>query len=140
MSGYGLGDRAIEVRSPTGAKDFSFSLCVPTGSGAHPAFCLVGTGGPFPGVKRGRGVTLTTHFHLVPPWCVAELLYFTLYILLQVALHKFALLEAKLVRNVIINNKLQFLVTSVIAYFDGVWNDVELNHLLLETSQVSGQK
>jgi hypothetical protein len=24
---------------------------------AHP----VGTGGPFPGVKRGRGVTLTTH-------------------------------------------------------------------------------
>jgi len=23
--------------------------------------CPMGTGGPFPGVKRGRGVTLTTH-------------------------------------------------------------------------------
>jgi hypothetical protein len=28
--------------------------------GAHPAACQVGTGGPFPGVKRGQGVTLTT--------------------------------------------------------------------------------
>jgi len=26
----------------------------------------MGTGGPFPGAKRGRGVTLTTHSHLVP--------------------------------------------------------------------------
>jgi len=26
----------------------------------------MGTGGPFPGIKRGRGVTLTTHLHLVP--------------------------------------------------------------------------
>jgi len=26
----------------------------------------VGTGGLFPGLKRGRGVTLTTHPHLVP--------------------------------------------------------------------------
>jgi hypothetical protein len=26
----------------------------------------MGTGGPFPGAKRGRGVTLTTHPHLVP--------------------------------------------------------------------------
>jgi len=26
----------------------------------------MGTGGPFPGVKRGRGVTLTSHPHLVP--------------------------------------------------------------------------
>jgi hypothetical protein len=27
-----------------------------------------GGGGPFPGVKLGRGVTLTTHPHLVPRW------------------------------------------------------------------------
>jgi hypothetical protein len=40
--------------------------CVQTGSGAHPASCTMGTGGPFPGAKRGRGVTLTTHPHVVP--------------------------------------------------------------------------
>jgi hypothetical protein len=39
-------------------------LSVQTGSGAHPASCTMGTGGPFPGVKRDRGVTLTTHPHL----------------------------------------------------------------------------
>jgi len=32
---------------------------------AHPAFCTVGTGS-FPGVKSGRGVTLTPHSLLVP--------------------------------------------------------------------------
>jgi hypothetical protein len=58
--------RAIGVRSPTGTKDFSSNLCVQTGSGAHPASCTMGTGGPFSGAKRGRGVTLTTHPHLVP--------------------------------------------------------------------------
>jgi hypothetical protein len=45
VSGYGLDDRAIEVRSQAGAKDFSCSLCVQTGSGAHPASCAMGTGG-----------------------------------------------------------------------------------------------
>jgi len=35
---------------------------------ARPVFGLMGTRGPFPGVKRGRGVTLTTHTHLVPMW------------------------------------------------------------------------
>jgi hypothetical protein len=44
-----------------GAKDFSSILCVQTDSGAHPASCTMGTGGPFPGENRGRGVTLTTH-------------------------------------------------------------------------------
>jgi hypothetical protein len=39
------------VRSPTEAEDFSSSLCVQTGSGAHPASCPKGTGGPFPGGK-----------------------------------------------------------------------------------------
>jgi hypothetical protein len=32
--------------------------------GAHPHSCPTGTGGPFPGVKHGRNVTLTTHSHL----------------------------------------------------------------------------
>jgi hypothetical protein len=49
VSGYGLDDRAIEVRSPAEAKGFASSLCVQTGSGAHPASCTVGTRGPFPG-------------------------------------------------------------------------------------------
>jgi hypothetical protein len=64
VSDYGLDDRAIEVQSPAG--DFSSSLCVQTSSGAHPASCTMGTGGPFPGVKRGQGVTTTTHPLLVP--------------------------------------------------------------------------
>jgi hypothetical protein len=54
------------VRSPTEAEDFSSSLCVQTGSGAHPAFCPMGTGSPFPGGKARPGVILTTHPHLVP--------------------------------------------------------------------------
>jgi hypothetical protein len=54
-SDYGLDDRAIGVRSPAGAKDFSSSLCVQTGSGAHPASCIIGTGGPFPGGKSAGG-------------------------------------------------------------------------------------
>jgi hypothetical protein len=41
VSDYGLDDREIE--------DFSSSLCVQTGSGAHPASCTMGTGGTFPG-------------------------------------------------------------------------------------------
>jgi hypothetical protein len=51
VSGYGLDDRAIEVRSPAGEEDFSSSLCVQTGSGAHPASCTMDTGGPFLGGK-----------------------------------------------------------------------------------------
>jgi hypothetical protein len=48
VSDYGLGDLAIGVRSPVEANDFSSSLCVQTGSGAHPASCTMGTGGSFP--------------------------------------------------------------------------------------------
>jgi hypothetical protein len=54
-------DWTTGVRSPTVAEDFSSSLCVQTGSEAHPASCPMGTGVLSPGVKRGRGVTLTTH-------------------------------------------------------------------------------
>jgi hypothetical protein len=46
---------------PGRGKGFSSSLCVQTGSEAHPASCPVGIGGPFSGVKCGRNVTLTTH-------------------------------------------------------------------------------
>jgi hypothetical protein len=55
LSGYGLDDQAIEVRSSAGAKDFSSNLCVQTGSQAHPASCTMGTGGPFPGGKARPG-------------------------------------------------------------------------------------
>jgi hypothetical protein len=51
VSGYRLDDWATGVRSPAEVKDFSSSLCVQTGSEAHPASCPVGAGGPFPGSK-----------------------------------------------------------------------------------------
>jgi hypothetical protein len=54
-SNYGLDDRAIGVRSPAGAEDFSSNLCVQTGSGAQPASCTMGTGGPFPRGKSAAG-------------------------------------------------------------------------------------
>jgi hypothetical protein len=55
VSDYWLDDRAIGVRSPAGEEDFSSSLCIQTGSGAHPASCTMGTGGPFPGGKAQPG-------------------------------------------------------------------------------------
>jgi hypothetical protein len=55
VSDYGLDDRAIEVRSSAGAKDFSCLLSAQTGSGAHPASCTMGTGGSFPGGKALLG-------------------------------------------------------------------------------------
>jgi hypothetical protein len=54
VSDYGLDDRAIEVRSPTGA-DFSSSPCVQTGSGAPPSLLSNGTGVPFPRGKARPG-------------------------------------------------------------------------------------
>jgi hypothetical protein len=91
VSDYGLDDRAIGVRSLAGAKDFSSSLCVQTGSGAHPASCPMGTGGPFPGGKARPGrdaghsplssaeVVNEQELYLLssqaPPWRVAGLLY-----------------------------------------------------------------
>jgi hypothetical protein len=54
-SDYGLDDRATGVQPLVEAKDFSCSLCVQTGSEAHPASCTVGTRGPFPGGKARPG-------------------------------------------------------------------------------------
>jgi hypothetical protein len=42
VSDYGLGDRGS---IPDRQRTFSFSLCVQTGCGAHPASCTMGTGG-----------------------------------------------------------------------------------------------
>jgi hypothetical protein len=61
VTDYGLDDRVTGVRSTAGVNNFSSNLCVQTGSEAHPVSCTMGAGGPFPGAKRGRGVTLTTH-------------------------------------------------------------------------------
>jgi hypothetical protein len=66
VSGYRLDDRVIEVRSPTEAKGFFPLASVQTSCAAHPASCTMGTGVLSPRPKRGRGVMLTTHPHLVP--------------------------------------------------------------------------
>jgi len=49
-------------RIPVGTR---YSTSVQTSPGAYPASCTMGTGS-FPGVKSGRGVTLTPHPLLVP--------------------------------------------------------------------------
>jgi hypothetical protein len=66
VSDYGPDDRAIGVRSPAGAEDFSSILCVQTGSGAHPASCAMGTGDPFPGGKARPGRDADHSPHVVP--------------------------------------------------------------------------
>jgi hypothetical protein len=67
-----LDDRVIEVRSPEEAKDYSSSLCVQTSSEAYPAPCPMSTVCPFQGLKRCRGVTPTTHPHLMPRSTVSK--------------------------------------------------------------------
>jgi hypothetical protein len=52
VSGYGLDDRANDVRSP--AEDFSSNPCIQTGSGTHSASCIIGNGSPIPGVSAAR--------------------------------------------------------------------------------------
>jgi hypothetical protein len=62
VSAYGLDFRVIEVRSPAETKGF-----FPLASVSRPA--LGPTERPVqwvPGVKRGRGVTLTTHPRIMP--------------------------------------------------------------------------
>jgi len=57
---YGLDGPGIESRW-----EARFSAPVQTGPEVHPASCTMGTGS-FPGVRCGRGVTLTPHPLLVP--------------------------------------------------------------------------
>jgi hypothetical protein len=52
-TGYGLDERKIGVRFIAGAGNFSPRHHVKTGSGAHPAFYPMGTGGYFPEGKVG---------------------------------------------------------------------------------------
>jgi hypothetical protein len=53
------------IRSQAEVKDFSSSLCVHTSSEVYPTTYPMGTEGPFPGLKRSQGKTLTTYHHLV---------------------------------------------------------------------------
>jgi hypothetical protein len=66
VSGYELGDRAMEVRSPAEARHISSNLCVQTGSGAYPASCPMGTVGPFLGGKELPGRDADHSPYLVP--------------------------------------------------------------------------
>jgi hypothetical protein len=52
-TGYTTGRTMFDPRQRR--KDFSCSLCVQPGSGAHPASCTMGTGGPFPGAEARSG-------------------------------------------------------------------------------------
>jgi hypothetical protein len=63
VSDYGLDDRAIEVRSLAEAKVFFLYLVSRPPLGPTPPHVQWVLS---PGVNRGRGVTLTTHPHLVP--------------------------------------------------------------------------
>jgi hypothetical protein len=61
-SGYGLGDRAIEVRSPTEAKElFLWPLVSRPALGPTQPPVQCAPGALSPGIKRGPDVTLTTH-------------------------------------------------------------------------------
>jgi hypothetical protein len=60
-TGYGLDGAGTESRW-----EARFSAPVQTGPLAHLASCIMGTGS-FPGIKRGRGVTLNPH-PLPVPW------------------------------------------------------------------------
>jgi hypothetical protein len=64
VSDHGLDDWEIEIPSPVEAKVSSSSLCVHMGSGAQPASCPMGKGGPFPGDKArsGRDADHSPHY------------------------------------------------------------------------------
>jgi hypothetical protein len=65
VSGYGQDDRAIEVRSQVGEREFSPSVSR-LALGPTQVSCTMATGVFSRGLMRSRSVTLTTHPHLVP--------------------------------------------------------------------------
>jgi hypothetical protein len=65
VSGYGLDDRAFDVRSRQRRKDFCSSLC-PDRLWAHTASCTMATGVLSPRLMRGQGLKLTAHPYFVP--------------------------------------------------------------------------
>jgi hypothetical protein len=54
-------NNAVSIETQQKQKDFSCRFSVQTGSEAHPASCTIVPGVLSPGLKRGQGVTLTTH-------------------------------------------------------------------------------
>jgi hypothetical protein len=65
VSGYGLDDRAIEVRSPAEARDFSSNLLCPARLWGPPSLLYNGYRGPFPGGKAQPGRNADNS----PPFC-----------------------------------------------------------------------
>jgi hypothetical protein len=65
VSDYGLDDWAIEVRYPAEEKGFFLYPLCPEKLWGPPSLLSNRHRGPFPGVKRGRDMTLTTRSHLV---------------------------------------------------------------------------
>ena len=80
----------FEVQVPAGATDFALLQNAQALSGAHPASCLVSTGGLFNLVQSGRAVKLTTDLHLVPSLrlTVAVPLLVYLYLFIRLEQHK----------------------------------------------------
>jgi hypothetical protein len=67
VTDYGIDDRAIQFRSPAEARGFFLQPLCPDQLWGPPSLLSSGYRGSSPqGVKRGRGVMLTTHPHLVP--------------------------------------------------------------------------
>jgi hypothetical protein len=65
VSDYGVEDREMRVRTPAGEKGFLASVSRPAlGPTQLPVQWVPGVISP--GIKYGRGVSLTTHPHLVP--------------------------------------------------------------------------
>jgi hypothetical protein len=65
LEGVDLSNLAKDMEQWLDFVNFSI-LCVQTGSGAHPASCPMGTGGPFPGYKARPGSDADHSTHLVP--------------------------------------------------------------------------
>jgi hypothetical protein len=66
VSGYKLGDGRSRFDPRQTRNNFSSNLCVQTGSGANPAFCTMGTRGPFPGGKARPERDADNLSHLMP--------------------------------------------------------------------------
>jgi hypothetical protein len=72
-AGYGLDNRMVGIRFPTGAGNFSLHHRVQTGSGAHPASYPLDTAGSFPGGKAASAWSYTsTPQYVLMTWCLVK--------------------------------------------------------------------